>query len=225
MIDPASASEPSYVRGPSRCCLGMLRATVATVPVRANLGILMLSSVEQVPFMPSRATCAQVQLRIDLHEHERRAAAGLGAVTNERLLDVLLSLPTGFAVPVHAVDEDSRRVLGRAPVGVVDEVDGEFVRLVRRPVTIESVLTTAPTWRAAQASISCFAAHCQRTVRLPVEDVDPLLRAEAEHLGVGIESMHGDLLVAPRTFVARRFTSYGWWFTEKVYEQWLAPRR
>lgn len=185
----------------------------------------MLSSVEQVPFTSSTATCAQVQLRIDLHEHERRSVAGLTAVTSERLLDVLMSLPVGMAVPIDAVDQSSRRVLRRAPAGIVDEGDGEFIRLARRPVVIESVLTTAESWRAAQASISCFAAHCQRTVVLPVEDVDPLLRVEAEHLGVGIASTHGDLLVAPRPFVARRFTSYGWWFTEKLYEQWLVSRR
>jgi len=203
----------------------MLRAAVGTVPVPTKPVVVMLSSVEQVPFMSSRATCAQVQMRVDLHEHERRQATGLGAVTSERLLDVLMSLPMGMAVPVDSVDESSRRVLGRAPAAVVDEVDGEFVRLVRRPIAVESVLMTGGTWRAAQAAISCFAAHCQRTVRLPVVDVDPLLRAEAEHLGVGIASIHGDLLVAPRPFVARRFTSYGWWFTERLYEQWLVSRR
>lgn len=182
----------------------------------------MLSSVEQVPFMPNRATHAQVRVRVDLHEHERRCDVGLGAVTNQRLLDVLMSLPIGLGVSVDAVDEGSRRVVRRAPAGLVDEVGADFVRLLRRPVMIESVLATAGTWRAAQAAISCFAAHCERTVRLPLSEVEPLVGAEAEHLGVGIESIDGDLLVAPRPFVTRRFTSYGWWFTEKVYEEWLA---
>jgi len=187
--------------------------------------VVMLSSVEQVPFSSSRASSAQVRVRVDLHEHERRDAGGLGAVTNQRLLDALMSLPMGLGVSVDAVDEDSRQVVRRAPAGVVDEVDGEFVRLARRPVVIESVLATARSWRAAQASISCFAAHCERTVRLPLVEVDPLLRVEAEHLGVGIESIDGELLVEPRPFVARRFTSYGWWFTEVLYEQWMATRR
>ena len=197
-----------------------LRLSVPVEPV-----VVMLSSVEQVPFSSSRASSAQVRVRVDLHEHERRDAGGLGAVTNQRLLDALMSLPMGLGVSVDAVDEDSRQVVRRAPAGVVDEVDGEFVRLARRPVVIESVLATARSWRAAQASISCFAAHCERTVRLPLVEVDPLLRVEAEHLGVGIESIDGELLVEPRPFVARRFTSYGWWFTEVLYEQWMATRR
>ena len=182
----------------------------------------MNSSVEQIPFKPTRATCAQVRVRVDLHEHERRRDVGIGAVTNQRLLDVLMSLPIGLGVPVDAIDEGSRRVVRRAPDGTVAEVGTEFVRLLRRPIMIESVLATAGTWRAAQPAISYFAPHCERTVRLTLSEVEPPVSAEAEHLGVGIESMDGDLLVAPRPFVTRRFTSYGWWFTETVYEEWLA---
>ena len=52
-----------------------------------------------------------------------------------------------------------------------------------------------------------------------------LLSDHGEGLGDHGEAEHGvrgDVLVGPRPFVTRRVTSYGWWFSEMMYEEWLA---
>lgn len=186
-----------------------------------NHAVAMISTVAQMPISMKRAV-ADLRVRIDPYEHHRRSRIGLGAATNQRLLDVLMSLPLGMGVPVDALDAASRRVVRRAEIGLVNEDRGEFVRLVRRPVVLDSLLVTACSWQPAREAASGFAAYCERTVRLPSCQIDPLVTVEAEHLGVGVESTDGDIVVLPRPHVEMRFTSYGWWFSESIYEQWLS---
>lgn len=185
----------------------------------------MLSSAQQLFHLRSSASLVEVLVQVDLDEHARRRLHALGAVTSERLLDVLMSLPVGFGVPTDALADDDRRVVRRAAAGVVDEIGGEFFRQLARPLVIASVRATAPTWRSAQPVISRFAAHCERTVLLPIDELDAFVGAEAEHLGVGVETAIGEVLVTPRPFVQRRFTTFGWSFTESLYGQLLSSWR
>jgi hypothetical protein len=181
----------------------------------------MLSSAEHVVRLYDRSARVEVRVRLDRSEHDRRRLVGLGAVTSERMLDVLMSLPVGVGVRADALNEADQQVVRRAAAGIVDKTDGSFVRQLVRPLVIESVRTAASSWSSAQPVVSRFAAHCERTVLLPAARLDPLIGFEAEHLGVGIETDTGEMFLAPRPFVQRRFTTVGWAFSESVYGQWL----
>jgi hypothetical protein len=164
---------------------------------------------------------ADVVVRLDRDEHGRRSDLGLREVGNRALLNVLMGLPEGHGVDVDALDVSDQQLVWSAPAGVVDVVDGRFVRRLRRPMAVEIAYIAAKSWRTAQPAVREFAAHCARFVALPDSKLDPIVRLEAEHLGVGLASSSGEIILAPRTFVQRRFTAVGWQFQENLYGQML----
>ena len=83
--------------------------------------------------------------RPSLTEHERRSAAGLGAVTNPALLDRLLDLPAGQPVGDPVVWAETSGL----PAGIVDRDDDGYTvtRLLEPPLALDGVVV--PAGRAA----------------------------------------------------------------------------
>ena len=107
-----------------------------------------------------------VAVERDDDELARRRHHGLGALPNRRALQVLLSMPTGVAVPVTFLRSVDLRLLLSLPTGVVD-LDGTDVRVALRPaVSLLSVGVVARTWKQGLEGVSPFASYCARYVVL-----------------------------------------------------------
>lgn len=160
--------------------------------------------------------------RVD-DECERRARLGLGALDDRGLLRALFELPVGLAVPAHRLDRPQRRVLARAPAGLVARQRGYVTRLASPPVRVEMVIVRERDWRRGLFDASQFGPFCRRVLTLSREPSDvERLEMEARLYGVGVvitEHDEGELLVAPSPFVPQRHTSARWLFQERAYAQ------
>src|SRR5580693_570512 len=86
---------------------------------------------------------------INIAEHRRREAAGMGAVTNPGLLDRLLDLPAGIPV----TDPVAWAEMADQPRGVA-ELHEDGARIIRRlesPLTIADVIVDAATGKELRA--------------------------------------------------------------------------
>lgn len=163
-----------------------------------------------------------VAVERDDDELARRRHHGLGALPNRRALQVLLSMPTGVAVPVTFLRSADLRLLLSLPTGVVD-LDGTDVRVALRPaVSLLSVGVVARTWKQGLEGVSPFASYCARYVVLDGgrdQQARGFCVAEARYFGVGLAVHRGgavDWLVAPAKFQATRFSPASWLMAERL---------
>lgn len=157
----------------------------------------------------------------DQAEHGRRMDCGMGALLSPEHLELLMSLPIGWPVPVRSLSYREQRLLRRLPKGIVRVADGAVERLAVSPIKVDLAIIRAATWRSGLERAGRFAPFTARMMwlpRLPL-DTDVLLR-EASGYGIGVLTGSADkaeVVVAPPRFVRRRFTTAGWLFTEQVY--------
>ncbi|MGI8677380.1 MAG: hypothetical protein ACR2LX_01565 [Jatrophihabitans sp.] len=167
-----------------------------------------------------------VRLTVNDTEFERRAAVGLGAVTDHGLLQVLAGLPADEWFAWSMLDRREQRVLRGAPAGVIDR-DGYCARrLLRSAARVEEVLVTARNARAGLRAASQFAPYAQCVVRLPVAVADEVTLLDAALYGIGVIVGHGPdaaQVVAAAPFVVQRWSWAHWLFSERVVEQLLIP--
>ncbi|MEV6427227.1 hypothetical protein [Nocardia sp. NPDC051463] len=159
----------------------------------------------------------------NVDEVARRAALGLGAVTQMDLLDALMGLPAGLPVPVGDLTDRERRIIRRAPAGVVDVSAGQCTRRVVAPVSAQFVVVASRSWKEGLRSAGQFAPFCSRAMllRSVPEDLDDA-RVQASFFGIGIcvfTSVGLRMLVDPQPYVRQRHSCGQWWFAEKLYEQ------
>jgi hypothetical protein len=159
--------------------------------------------------------------RVDEGEHERRRRDGLGVLLSSDHLELLMSLPVGWPVPVSSLSHRDQGTLRRLPVGAVRLAAGAAERLAVRPARIDLAVVPATRWRAGLERAGRFAPFTARMMwlRRPPSDVDAMTR-ESCRFGVGVmvgPSERPEVLVPPAPFVQRRFTAAGWLFTEQVY--------
>lgn len=173
----------------------------------------------------SRAAVTSLELAIDIEEHDRRCRTGLVAVTSRELLGDLMTLPLGMEVAESALDEAALKRLWRCAPGIVDATDGNLVRRLTPPTRILTATIAANSWKAALRSLNLLAAHTERHVVLPDDELaDPLVRYSAERFGIGVWSCEGNQVSPAEPFVRQRFTPTGWAFTERAYERWRLAR-
>src|SRR5689334_21527944 len=96
-------------------------------------------------------------LAVDLIEDERRRQMGVGAVSRLHLLDSLMKLPVGKAVPASdLLERDLRRVVA-SPVGVVECSEQGLMRRLRPVVEVVMVRVAAGDWSARLRQAASFA--------------------------------------------------------------------
>jgi hypothetical protein len=204
-------------------------------------------SVAGVMLLGVRVTAHAV---LNLAEHGRRAAAGLGAVIDPALLDRLLDLPAAAAVidpalldrlldlPAGAAAVIDPALLDLpagvpVPAGLADQWPGILARdpdgvsVTRRlesPLSITDVVIQAAARRELRAvqDASLFAGFTRRWVA--ADRVPDAVLLEAKLCGVGILAA-GDQVVLPAAKpAALTRDGWSWLLEEKVYRRWLGER-
>jgi hypothetical protein len=157
-------------------------------------------------------------------EHERRGAAGLGAVTDPALLDRLLDLP--LATPV--ADPVTWAETADQPPGVVERgQDREtVVRLMEPPLAIDDVVVAAGPGRAsgAVADASLFAGFTRRWIAAAPGPVPDSVVLAAKLCGVGILDARGQVLVAAEPPATVTLDGWAWLLQERTYRRWLSQQ-
>jgi hypothetical protein len=175
--------------------------------------------VPGVRFATSTVTAV---VRFDLAEVARREHAGVGAVTQYRLIEALAALPLEWPVPWADLDPIVAAVLDQGPPGIVRRTP-RFVERVWRPaVAVTGVFTSATDWRRGLEAVGVFGPDAPRglVLRVRPRDHDELLAA-AERFGIGIVApdCHGEWqrLVDPARVHAGDPGPRHWRFLEAVY--------
>ena len=155
-------------------------------------------------------------------EVHRRRRHGLGVITNRRVLQLLLSIPGGVAVPTVFLREKDLRLLQRLPPGIVEISDDEVRVVVSPALQLSSVGVVATTWKQGLRLSSPYAAYCARFVVLSrglrTSDA-PLATLEARYYGLGLAEVRDgrlDWLVSPAPFQVDRFTAASWLMAERL---------
>ena len=170
---------------------------------------------------------------IDVLEHARRQAEGVGAINDWRVLDAPNGLKPGVAVSSREVPAWGLRALRQAGGAVAKSGRGWVTREARVPLIVDVVVVTDTRWRRGVQRATRFGPYCQRVLalpRLPVDSTNLLL--EAHYLGVGLWTAKatgaglpgraaGGLVLEPAPFVPQRFTAASWAFAEDAYRQIL----
>lgn len=189
------------------------------------------------PIVSGDFRCDRLEFGLDVGEHHRRQAAGLGAVPDFRTIETLMTLPGGCPVDYAGLSEmwrkEVRRVVTRHPGAIeADRAGWNHSRITRLAVPpVQDCLALVYGKRFGLGHLnraSRFAPYCRRGVVYPpgvAENADPFAVAQYGFYGVGIGVHDGDgvrWLIEPGTYQRHRFTAAAWWFAEAVYGQWLA---
>ncbi|MBB5801151.1 hypothetical protein F4560_000919 [Saccharothrix ecbatanensis] len=195
--------------------VGTMSGTVFTLPDRDT------SSTKVRIF----GTSATIVHRTHHAEHGRRCGEGLGHLDSMELLDVLMGLPSGEAVPLSAVGPSSLRVLRRAPSGVVNFTPRSVTRLVVPVVTPLLAVVYSSHWRDGLVRASEFAAYCPRMFvarELPENADEVLVEASWYGVGVAVGPRSAPTVVLDPEPLSEWRPSVAWWrFCERVYRHTL----
>ncbi|MFF3578642.1 hypothetical protein [Streptomyces mirabilis] len=166
---------------------------------------------------------AVVAYRHDTVECERRAAEGTPPLIRPDVLDLLMGLPVGEAVPVSSLSPPERRALKAVPKGAVIQSNGTVTRQVVHPLRVDLAIVPGRGWESAMEKAELFTPFCARAVLVerPLRRKDDAM-LQADFYGIGLLALVGndlDVLVPPRPFVKRRHTVAGWKFLEDLYVQ------
>lgn len=159
--------------------------------------------------------------RLSLAEHDRRSAAGLGAVTNPVLLDRLLDLPAGQSVGDPVVWAETSGL----PGGIVDRGDDGYTvtRLLEPPLALDGVVVQAGragVLRAVQDA-SLFAGFTWRWVASTGRTIRQTAVLEARLCGVGLLDRDGGVVLQAEPPLGRVVDGWSWLLQEQTYRCWL----
>ncbi|WP_143466805.1 hypothetical protein [Lentzea kentuckyensis] len=170
-------------------------------------------------------TTATIVHRRDDVEHERRRSCGLADIKSMELLDVLLDLPVGAAIPRSSLSPAVLRVLHRAPDGVVQFNDTSVTRLAAQAVTPVLAVVYASSWRDGLERASEFASYLPRMFVVPeAPSSSEEALAEASWYGVGVAvgpRSAPTTVLEPEPLADWQPTTAWWWFCEQVYRHTL----
>ena len=177
-------------------------------------------SVGQVAIPVPGTKNTVLHVGVDPAEHRRRQLAGLGAVLNWAVLDLLMDLPVGEPVPVGVVERDLLRCL---PPGAVEVTATHITRLAVRPCRVHRAVISGTATRRNLDRVGRFAPFCARTLLIPKPPRRPDFLSEADFWGIGVALEHADggheVLVPEQAWIPRRHTVIGWRFAEEAYGQ------
>ena len=161
---------------------------------------------------------------INIAEHRRREAAGMGAVINPALLDRLMDLPAGIPVTDLVVWAE----MADQPRGVLDrDEDGAGItRRLEPPLTITDVVVDGVSGRELRAvqDASLFAGFTRRWVAVIAGQVPDAVMLEAKLCGVGIVDRRLRQLLAAEEPRGLTRDGWSWLLEEKTYRRWLTRR-
>ena len=161
---------------------------------------------------------------INIAEHGRREAAGMGAVTNPGLLDRLLDLPVGIPVTDPVVWAE----MADQPPEIAERgEDGAIVtRRLESPLAIADVVVEAGTGRELSAvqDASLFAGFTRRWVAVVRRRIPEAAMLEAKLCGVGILDLSRGVLLPAEKPVSPTVDGWSWLLEEKTYRYWLTRR-
>jgi hypothetical protein len=183
---------------------------------------------KDAPGTPVNVTLLGVRVtaytEINIAEHSRREAAGLGAVTSPALLDRLLDLPVGTSVndPVMWTE------MANQPTGILERSqDGtRITRRMESPLTITAVVVEAAPGaelRAVQEA-SLFAGFARRWMSAARNRIPDAAMLEAKLCGVGILDLGRKVLLPAEKPVTLTVDGWSWLLEEKTYRSWLNRR-
>ena len=158
----------------------------------------------------------------DVREHERRSAAGAGAVTSRALLHGLWLLPSGFPVPTEAIPEQKRHRL-RAAGHFAQEHGRSFERLYSPAGDVKAIAVAgSDTSRSVDHAIR-FTPIVQRVVVADVTWQPSSTMLDLAHRwGVGVVTAREEgcaVLRHPAPAVLGVPAIYRWWLAELAYDR------
>lgn len=166
-------------------------------------------------------TTATMVYRCNGAEQERRHNIGLSDLKSMELLDVLLDLPAGVAVPRSSLSSSVLRVLHRAPGGVVRMDNTSVTRLASPVVTPVLAIVYASRWREGLERATEFASYVPRMYVVPETPANSTeALAEASYYGVGVAvgpRSAPTIVLEPEPLLDWQPTTAWWWFCEQVY--------
>jgi hypothetical protein len=175
------------------------------------------------------SSCAAI-VHADPEETARRAAVGLGPLTDYRLVDALAQLPLNCPVAWDDLDPVVSAVLDCAPPGVVHADTTHVRRLWRPALSVTGVLVASTDWRAGFEQVGIFAPDAARGLVLIGHPRHPdQLLHEAQRFGIGVvvaslQDAEAQLLSAPRADRPLRPSPRHWRFLEAVFAAWSVHR-
>lgn len=175
--------------------------------------------VEAVLLLGVRVT---VHAIINLAEHQRREAAGLGAVTDPALLDRLMDVPATTPVVDPVIWAE---MADQLPGTIERGEDGASVtRRLESPLTIEDVVIGAAAGRelGAVQDASLFAGFARRWVAATRSRIPDATLLEAKLVGVGVLDRCGRVLLPAEKAVSLTMDGWSWLLQEKAYRRWLS---
>jgi hypothetical protein len=171
-----------------------------------------------------QGTRAVLSFHLNRQECERRAEAGLGAITSPDILSVLLGLPVEQFVSYQALTSAERVALRTVPRGATSMYENGVIRRMIPPLEVALALVPVVSWRIGLERAARFAPFCARAMVLRTLPRDPSeLLMEADFYGIGVIvaacDAEPDVLIEPALFRQKRSTVAGWRFLEEVYRQ------
>lgn len=124
----------------------------------------------------------------DSEEIARRQACGLGPMTDPMVIEACAGLPLGHPVVADAVDPIARVALDGAAVGVVEVIDGCYVRLWRPAVEVIAVSASCRprSWLPSLNHLSTGVGLADRYLLVEGPSASQPLIGRAKRLGVGV---------------------------------------
>lgn len=169
----------------------------------------------------------KVTYSVDWSEHKSRLTTGICAIADEFILAALLSIPEGRIGKVNSRFEKVLQETSTSSIAtVITDPDGGMwaQRHVRPTVDVVNIEIEAPSLRLGCSAAQRWAGYGPRTVHTSAKASTYEL-TEAAHYGVGFVTHEGEHLLAPETFVSKRWSSARWRFAELTYAQFLDQLR
>jgi hypothetical protein len=186
------------------------------------------SGIEWTEVHCTRTSRGFAVIRIDEHEHRRRAACGLTAVLSVPMLDRLLNLPLHEYVSWSDLTATELKMLRKAPAGVVEFTPSGVRRVVTPVDDVDLMIVSTSSWRSGLRKAGSFAPFSRRLLLLPRAPKDlraRLWEADFFGIGVGVGTVTGfDEVLAPAPWSRHYFRAAGWLFRENAYAAWLTDQ-
>jgi hypothetical protein len=186
----------------------------------------------QVPKSAIQGITADLDVRVNEAEHNRRRRRRVGAFTRRDVINRLTGIPINW-VPAREVDQSTLEFLaGQAPdtieVRHVKKQGMAVRRLLNPPLSIEHITVHSRDWDRGFAAINSVAGFSARSLVLSIEPSDrELAELESNLYGIGLSIDRGgelQLLTHPAPFLPEFFTALAWQVAEGVYATALERR-
>lgn len=161
-----------------------------------------------------------VTVRVHIHEHVRRLAAGVGAITNRSIVNALWELPHHEEIPVKDVPDWVIKRLGQADREIVVRTGRGITRTIQLPVEITGALAFSTKLRPAMSAVGALSAIAPMAVvtRGPIATDHPdYLDAQLFGMGVLTEVDRYMYLEIPPERADPLIGAFQWWAAEVAY--------